>query len=118
VHLREVKGSSQLGQQVHADAAVHDRTVVCHRLLHERLVLHLRKQVCECQFLPRDQHVFIRHSVERMDVSEGIWLSGKTLGCRPKDCELEPPHPTQIIKKRYVLVLPSIPCISALHWAR
>jgi len=24
-------------------------------------------------------------------LSEGIWLSGKTLDCRPRDCEFDPP---------------------------
>jgi len=24
-------------------------------------------------------------------ISEGIWLSGKTLDCRPRDCEFDPP---------------------------
>ena len=23
--------------------------------------------------------------------SEGIWLSGKTLDCRPRDCKFDPP---------------------------
>jgi len=27
-----------------------------------------------------------------VSLSEGIWLSGKTLDCRPRDCEFDPPH--------------------------
>jgi len=38
--------------------------------------------------------------------SEGIWLSGKTLDCRPRDCEFDPLTPTKITNRRYVLVLP------------
>ena len=39
--------------------------------------------------------------------SEGIWLSGKTLDCRPRDCEFDPPSlQLKLLKRRYVLVLP------------
>jgi len=40
---------------------------------------------------------------------EGMWLSGKTLDCRPRDCEFDSPPPQNqlnISKRRYVLVLP------------
>ena len=30
-------------------------------------------------------------SAHYLDNSEGIWLSGKTLKCRPRDCEFDPP---------------------------
>ena len=39
--------------------------------------------------------------------SEGIWLSGKTFDCRPRDCEFDPPSlQLKLLKRRYVLVLP------------
>jgi len=40
--------------------------------------------------------------------SEGIWLSGKTLHCRPRDCEFDPPPHSNLNywKRRYILVLP------------
>jgi len=39
--------------------------------------------------------------------SERIWLSGKTLDCRPRDCEFNPPSlQLKLLKRRYVLVLP------------
>jgi len=37
--------------------------------------------------------------------SEGIWLSGKTLGCRLRDCEFDPLTLTKITKRRCVRVL-------------
>ena len=38
---------------------------------------------------------------------EGIWLIGKTIDCRPRDCEFDLPSlQLKITKRRYVLVLP------------
>ena len=55
-------------------------------------------------------------------VSEGIWLSGKTLDCRPRDCEFDPPSlQLKLIKKGdmyWFFPGKMLPCISALHWAR
>jgi len=37
----------------------------------------------------------------------GIWLSGKTFDCRPRDCEFDPPSlQLKLLKEMYVLVLP------------
>ena len=43
------------------------------------------------------------HGIQQLDLSvvtgsEGIWLNGKTLGCRPSDCELDPPHQLNFLK--------------------
>ena len=55
-------------------------------------------------------------------VSEGIWLSGKTLDCRPRDCEFDPPSlQLKLLKKLdmyWFFPGKMLPCISALHWAR
>jgi len=54
--------------------------------------------------------------------SEGNWLSGKTLDCRPRDCEFDPPSlQLKLLKGVYMYwFFPGkmLPCISALHWAR
>ena len=60
-----------------------------------------RKHTSNC-----DKHLtWIKKSTGRG--SEGIWLSGKTLDCRPRDCEFDPPSlQLKLLKRRYVLVLP------------
>ena len=52
---------------------------------------------------------------------EGIWLSGKTLDCRPRDCEIDLLSLQLKLLKgdMYWFFLGKVlPCISALHWAR
>ena len=39
--------------------------------------------------------------------TDGFWLSGETLDCRPRNCEFDPLTPTNITKWRYVMVLPT-----------
>jgi len=65
---------------------------------------------------------YVTVSINRKD-SDGIWLSGKTFDCRPRDCEFDPPPSLQLkllIKGDMYWFCPGImlPCISALHWAR
>jgi len=50
----------------------------------------------------------------------GIWLSGKTLDCRPRDCEFDPSLQLKVLKGDMYWFFPGkmLPCISALHWAR
>ena len=54
--------------------------------------------------------------------SEGIWLSGRTLDCRPRDCEFDPPSLQLKLLKKEICTGSSqekmLPCIRALHWAR
>jgi len=53
--------------------------------------------------------------------SEGIWLSSKTLDCRPRDCEFDPPSlQLKLLKRDMYWFFPGkmLLCISALHWAR
>ena len=53
--------------------------------------------------------------------SEGIWLSGKTLDCRPRDWEFDPPSlQLNLLKGDMYWFFPGkmLLCISALHWAR
>jgi len=48
-------------------------------------------------------------------------LSGKTLDCRPRDCEFDPPSlQLKLLKENMYWFFPGkmLPCISALHWAR
>ena len=71
-------------------------------------------------------HVYLRFTIfpkQKMAVhcSEGIWLSGKTLDCRPRDCEFDPPSlQLKLLKGDMYWFFPGkmLPCISALHWAR
>jgi len=35
--------------------------------------------------------VYYKNTLFPIGHSEGIWLSGKTLDCRPRDCEFDPP---------------------------
>jgi len=54
-------------------------------------------------------------------VCEGIWLSGKTLDCQPRDCEFDSPSlQLKLLKGDMYWFFPGkmLPCISALHWAR
>jgi len=62
------------------------------------------------------------NGLQRLDASrEGIWLSGKTLDCRPRDCEFDPPSlQLKLLKGDMYWFFPGkmLQCISALHWAR
>ena len=50
------------------------------------------------------------------------WLSGKTLDCRPRDCEFDPPSlQLKLLKKGdmyWFFPGKMLRCISALHWVR
>jgi len=49
----------------------------------------------------------ILHSPLGRSYLEGIWLSGKTLDCRPRDCEFDPPSlQLKLLKRRYLRVFP------------
>ena len=53
---------------------------------------------CTCHRLERQVDPINYEYAERQRRSEGIWLSGKTLDCRPSDCEFDPPTPTKTAK--------------------
>jgi len=64
--------------------------------------------------------ITVMYKHQDIEISIGIWLSGKTLDCRPRDCEFDPPSlQLKIIKRDMYWFFPGkmLPC-SALHWAR
>jgi len=42
------------------------------------------------------------YCTSELELSEGIWLSGKKLDCRPRDCEFDPPSLQQKLLKKEV----------------
>ena len=44
--------------------------------------------------------ITVMYKHQDIEISIGIWLSGKTLDCRPRDCEFDPPSLQLKIIKR------------------
>jgi len=87
--------------------------------------LHLLKSLFESWNPIGPHHAALSNEYKRFRrpslCSEGIWLSGKTLDCRPRDCKFDPPSlQLKLLKGDMYWFFPGkmLPCISALHWAR
>jgi len=97
---------------------LHDPDMVHLDLHHWRGGRHLL-QAQVPQFPVLDPRLAGQHHHVWVLSSKGIWLSGKTLACRPKDCEFDPPSlQLKLLIGDMYWFFPEkmLPCISALHF--